>query len=152
MTAEETERNRWIYEQHVLSYRTQQDIADELGLVQSTVAEIIAREKAKRPQLSVDEYRQRTIAMLEHIHGKTMELAEMEGAPVTSGKDGLIVHDEDGSVVRDYSLRLAALKEARAAGDAIAKRLGLDAPARTQVEHSGNVRYEIGGLDADDLT
>jgi hypothetical protein len=53
-------------------------------------------------------------------------------------------------VVRDYSGRLNALKTAAMIDAQMAKRFGLDAPEKREL--SGQVRYEIVGVDDDDLT
>jgi hypothetical protein len=89
------------------------------------------------------------------LHWRTqraaLELAEMRGAPVTAGKDGDVVLDpEDATVVRDYSLRLAALEQARKADVEIRKLHGLD--AATKVDVTGAVRYEVAGVDISKLS
>ncbi len=53
------------------------------------------------------------------------------------------------AIVRDYAGRLRALDMALKADDTMAKRLGLDAASK--VESTATVKYEIVGVDPEDL-
>src|SRR6266704_91489 len=85
------------------------------------------------------------------IQRRALDLAEMDGAPVTAGKDGdLVVDPKTGQHVRDYSLRLQAFEAARKSDVEIRKLYGLDAASKTEV--SGSVRYEVASVDLDALS
>lgn len=124
----------------------QEDIAEQFGLSQPRVSEIICNARARVRPDDRQALIEREMAFLDELRREAMEIAGQKPAPVTAGKDGEVVTDpETGEVVRDHSGRLAAMARAQATSADLRKLLGLDAPARTEV--SGGVRYEIVGVD-----
>jgi hypothetical protein len=145
------ERNAEIYRRYTVFKRTQSEIAEEFGLSQPRVAVIIGEFRKSLPPIDVEKIRQQQIDLYEEIQRQALEIAALKGAPVTSGKDGDVVRDPDGNeVVRDYAGRIAALNLARATSAELRKLIGADAASKTEV--SGAVRYEIVGVDTNDLT
>lgn len=143
-------RNQEIFRRVKVYGWTQQRTADEYGITQQTVSEIVlAMEKRNLPDAA--ELRKASYERLIEIQARQLEISLLKGAPVTAGKDGDVVIDpETGAVVRDYGGILKALADAVRTDSELAKRFGLDAAQK--VETKQTVRYEIAGLDSEDLT
>lgn len=140
-----------IYRDHCFGM-TQMAIAEKYGISQPRVSQILKEAKSRVVLPDLADIRHQ--AMTRHLDTmrRALELADMNGAPVTAGKDGTVVYDPaDGSVVRDYAGRVAALKLALDADKELRKLMGADAATKTEV--SGGVRYEVVGVDVtEDLT
>lgn len=144
-------RNGEVYHRYTVRMQSQEKIAEELDLSQQRVSQIIREVQDALDPVDKGKLISASLELISYVKNSAIELAEMAGAPVAVGKDGETQIDpETGEVVRDYSLRLNALKAALAADDVMAKRLGLDAATKTEV--SGQVRYEIVGVDLTDLS
>lgn len=131
---------------------TYQQIADELGYshkrdaqkaVQRAIREIIHGPAEQLLTLYMDR--------LEDLFTKAMEIADEEYVVVSHGKVVTMRDPETGEEkpVKDNAPKLAAFREARAALADVRKMTGLDQP--TQVQVSGGVRYEVVGVNPDDL-
>lgn len=147
-----TEREHEIYQLTVVNRLTQRRIAERMGISQERVSQILTQARAKLPPVDLQAVRQESLALHRRTQELALELAEMPGAPVTSGKDGDIVYEiVDGQqvAVRDYSLRLAALETARKADVEMRKLHGVDAPGKTEI--SGSVNYTVANIDLDAL-
>lgn len=146
-----SEREAEVYRLTVVNRLTQREIAERIGVHQTTVGKILADARAKLPPVDLAAIRAEALALHEDVIRKAYALAELRGAPVTAGKDGDVVRDpEDNSVVRDYGGRMAALALALKADEQRRKLLGADAATKTEV--TGSVRYEVVGVDTEDLT
>lgn len=150
MRARHEGRNGEVWHRYAVRMQSQERIAEDLGISQVRVSQIIAEVRALIPPVDRQQMVSASLELIAHVKDQALELVDMAGAPVFVGKDGQIAYDENGNVVRDYSMRINALKTALAADDVMAKRLGLD--AATKVESSGTVRYEIVGVNMDDLS
>lgn len=128
--------------------KTQYQIADLLSLDQSTVSDdlrIHADSMTPQSRETAVKRHEETIAW---AVDQLRELAAMDGAPVTAGKDGNVVRDPEridprtgkNVVVRDYTGRFTAIRELRGYLDREAKLLGLN--AADKVEVSGNVTVD----------
>lgn len=146
-----TEREAEIYRLKHVNRLTQSQIAERMGLSQQHISAILAQARAKLPPIDLDAIRQQSMGLLEDVIRRAYLLAEMNGAPVTAGKDGGVVYDpEDSSVVRDYAGRMNALNLALKADAELRKLTGADAASKTEV--TGSVRYEVIGVNTEDLT
>jgi predicted DNA-binding protein (UPF0251 family) len=145
-----SEEQAEVYRLTVVNRLTQREIASRMDLSQQRVSQILADARAKLPPVDLEAIRRESLELHLKTQRFALELAEMRGAPVTAGKDGDIVRDDDGSMVRDYSLRLAALEQARKADVEIRKLHGLDAAQKVDV--TGAVRYEVAGVDISKLS
>jgi transcriptional regulator with XRE-family HTH domain len=145
-----SEEQAEVYRLTVVNRLTQREIASRMDLSQQRVSQILADARAKLPPVDLEAIRRESLELHLKTQRAALELAEMRGAPVTAGKDGDIVRDDDGSMVRDYSLRLAALEQARKADVEIRKLHGLDAAQKVDV--TGAVRYEVAGVDISKLS
>lgn len=146
-----TNREAEVYRLTVVNQLTQDQIGERLGISQQTVSEHLANARANLPPVDYDALRRQSMELHLDTMRAALELAEMEGAPVTSGKDGGVVYDPvNGTVVRDYAGRINARRLALEADKELRKLMGLD--SATKQEISGSVRYEIAGVDLDALS
>lgn len=110
-------------------------IAEKHGISQQRVSQILAENRRQTDSITVADHRAQMLDRITAYRRSLAELAEMEGAPVTAGKDGQVVTDpETEQVVRDYSLRLNATKELRALDERLAKLVGADEPAKLRTD------------------
>ncbi|MGW5616264.1 hypothetical protein [Streptomyces sp. NPDC003877] len=85
-------------------------------------------------------------AQLDDMFVHAMEVLERNHVMVSHGR---VVTDDTGNPLLDDGPKLAALREMRAIRESYRKLLGVDQPAK--VEHSGGVKYELVGVDPQDL-
>jgi len=85
-------------------------------------------------------------ALLDDQFVSAMEILERDHVVVSHGK---VIKDDDGNPLLDDGPKLAALREMRAIRESYRKLLGVDQP--TQVAVSGSVKYEVVGVDPEDL-
>jgi len=131
-------RNGLIWRQHIIDGRTQEDVAHEHRISQQRVSEIIAQVRSTIPDRNREELVQDSLEVLRELQTTAVELMRMVGAPVTAGKDGDVLYDpEDQSVVRDYSLRLNALKGVLSVNESVRRLVGLDAAKGLDVSVTG---------------
>lgn len=87
-------------------------------------------------------------ARLDDLYATALEILERDHVMVSHGK---VIYDESsGEPMLDDAPRLAALRELRAIRESYRKLHGLDAARK--VDLSGGVRYELVGVDPDELT
>lgn len=131
-------RNGLIWRQCIIDGRTQEDVAEEHGVSQQRISEILGQVRKTIPEQNREEMIQDTLEVLQELHRTAIELMRAAGAPVTAGKDGSVVYDpETNQVVRDYSLRLNALKGALSVSESMRRLVGLDAVKGLDVNLSG---------------
>jgi hypothetical protein len=147
---DDEERDWRIYLAYTAGRKTQLAISREFNIGQQRVSQIIASVRASLPVDTVEEMREKSLRLYDELIRKALEIVDLTPAPVFVGKDGAIAYDEDGSVVRDYSGRLNAMQVAAKMDAELRKLHGLD--AATKVEQSGSVRFEIVGVDTEDLS
>lgn len=150
-TPEIEARNEKIFEAWSIWSKTNRQIAEEFGISQQRVSQIIRKWRDDHPVVR-DELASQSITMLNELRRRQFALAEQikAGAPVAVGKDGNKLYEDDGTAVRDYSGYLKALAEVRLTDAQIAKRMGLDAPDR--LETTATVRYQVEGIEPGALT
>lgn len=145
-----TERQREAYRLASIYRMPQREIAEKMGITQQSVSELIRVARAKMPAVDHTELRRGLLDMHEEVIRRALSLAELEGAPVTVGKDGDILREPDsGEVVRDYAGRVAAYNLALKAAAELRKLEGLDAAAKMEI--GATVRYEVVGVDTEML-
>lgn len=101
------------------------------AVLQSAGAELIAAEAAQLDDLFVS----------------ALEVLDRDHVVVSHGK---VVTGGDGKPLLDDGPKLAAIREMRMIRESYRKLLGVDQP--TQVAVSGAVRYEVVGVNPEDLT
>lgn len=128
-------RNVDIWQDYATGRFTQAQLGEKYGLTQERISAIIREQRPTIPEAELEQRRQRAVADLDAIRASFEELAEKDGVPVTAGKDGAIVIDpETGKPVREWTLRIHALHQLRQTTESERKLLGLDAPARAEVQ------------------
>lgn len=145
-----TEREADVYRLTVVNRLTQTEIGKRLGITQPAVSVILKAARAKIPPPDLNAIRQEAAERHLDVIRRAAELMEMEGAPVTAGKDGGVVYDpESGVVVRDYAGRVQAAKLLLEADRELRKLFGVDAATRQEI--TGGVRHELVGVDPGEL-
>jgi DNA-binding transcriptional regulator YbjK len=145
-------RNGRIWQMTIMG-KTQEAIAEELGIDQSTVSRAIAAVRASIPEVDKAQAFQRELDFLDQLRAMSVEIANMPAAPVTAGKDGDVVLDpETGAVVRDYGGKLAAMDRAVKMHERYAKLLGLEAPTKVDMTVQEQVQQAAQAAAADALT
>jgi DNA-binding transcriptional regulator LsrR (DeoR family) len=121
--------------------KTQEALAQEHGISQARVSQIIRKVRDSIPELDRAEEVQRSLDLLHQLRQGALEIWDGAAAPVTAGKDGDLVQDPDTlEYVRDHGGRLAALTTALKVDGEIRKLLGLDAAQK--VDLSVNAQAE----------
>ncbi|MEU9792893.1 helix-turn-helix domain-containing protein [Streptomyces sparsogenes] len=125
-----------------LSYRA---IAAELGVDLHTAHNAVKRALAAIVQEPAEDVRRMELERLDALYEAAMGVLEREHVTVSQGK---IIYQGDEPLLDDGPVlqaidRLLRIQERRA------KLLGLDAATKTQV--SGGVRYELVGIDPEQL-
>jgi hypothetical protein len=144
-------RNGEIWRAYTIYQKTQEAIAQEFGISQARVSQIVREVRASIPENDREEMRQESLELYREMTRRALEIADLVPAPLVAGKDGEPVIDpETHKPVRDYTGRLRAMETALKFDLERRKLMGLD--SATKVETSGAVRFEIVGVDVDDLT
>ncbi|WP_413102228.1 helix-turn-helix domain-containing protein [Streptomyces sp. Inha503] len=125
-----------------MTYRT---IAAELGMDVHSVHDAVKRALKEIVQEPAEDVRRMELERLDFLYEKAIEVLEREHVTVSQGK---IIYQGDAPLLDDGPVlqaidRLLRIQERRA------KLLGLDAATKTQV--SGGVRYELVGIDPEQL-
>lgn len=146
--------------------RTWQQIAVELGYGSGGAAarDITRAREAALAEMrdTIEEWRTRELARLETLYDAAVEVLGRfhvhvsggtivrEGEPVLDDEGRPVIAEGVGAPLLDDSPVLAAIDRLVRISESIRKLKGLDAP--TKVETTGTVRYEIVGVDPQDLT
>jgi hypothetical protein len=126
---------------------TLQQIADELGFSHKANArQAIQRALKDIVQGPAEQLLAIHMARLETLYAAAVDVLEAEHVVVSHGR---IVHGDNGQPLTDSGPKLAAIREARATLDSFWTLTGMKKPAK--VEHSGGVKYELIGVDPQDL-
>lgn len=131
---------------------TYQKIADELGFGDKSGAQKACR---RAIQDIVQGPAEKLLAIhmerLETLYEAAMEVLETDHVVVSHGKVITMPDPETGEEkpLKDNGPKLAAIREARSTLDSFWTLTGMKKPAK--VEHSGGVKYEIVGVDPEQL-
>lgn len=148
-----SEREAEIYKLRVVNRWTEAKIGAKFEVSPQRISQILSEIKKKMPPPDLADIRMEALALHNEVIARAWELVELEGAPVTVGAYGNILRepsdDGNGAIVRDFSGRIAALRTALEADKERRKLLGLDAATKAEVAQT--VRYEVAGVDMEDL-
>lgn len=159
-------RNGEIWRRVTIYRWTHERAAEHFGISRQRVDQIVKAVRDELKPLLAEEMVQQSNEFLADLQQRALDIADMTPAPVTVGKDGNVLYDdvldengnpvldEDGlpkrAIVRDFSGRLAAIMTAKNIDAEIRKLHGLNAPEKREI--TGALRYEIVGVDDEDLT
>lgn len=116
---------------------TQEALAEKFEISQQRVSQIIREVRDSiDPEERADLVKQET-DFLRAAREEVMALWDAEAAPMVAGPRAEIVRDENDNVVRDHSGRLAALARAESLTARLHRVLGLDAPAKVDLNLAG---------------
>lgn len=133
------DRNEEIYRRYCKG-ETQPALGRAFGLSQPQISLIIKNIREAAGPVDLEARRAAMLAQLDEGRRLAWELAAMEGAPVTAGKDGRVVVDpETKQPVRDYGGRVNALKLMTTLMERETRLLGLDAPVRADLTVHGEM-------------
>ncbi len=125
-------RNGRIWRRYCQGH-TQEAIAAEFNLDQSRISQIISEVRQSIPEFDRSKLVQREVDFLDQARQTFMELADQPLPPAFDTKGNALRDPATKQLVRDASGRVAALKAAMETGDRLAKLLGLNAPAKTEL-------------------
>lgn len=132
-TGSDEERNQRIWEDYCSGWK-QWQLAKEWNLSEARISQIISSVREALPKTTREDLIRRESAFLDQVRQRAIQLTEQMPAPVTAGKDGLVVRDpETGEIVRDYTGVMAGFKLALDAHSRFARMLGLDQPGEINV-------------------
>ena len=144
------QRDAEIYRQYVRG-RSQSALGAQYNMTQQGISDVIKRVRSSIPKHDRSAMVTDSLQLLGEVRARALEVADMQGVPVCVGKDGQILYDPiTKEVARDYTGRLRALALALQTDAAVAKRMGLDAPAEVTID--ATVKYEVVGVETDKLT
>lgn len=125
------------------SGRTQEWIAEQHGISQSRVSQILDEVREVLPADARADWRVIALETLGHLHAEMLELVDAEAPPVFF-EDTALTHD--GEVVRDHSGRVAAVDRVLKVQDRAAKLLGLDAATKMEASVTVDTSAEVAAL------
>lgn len=152
MAARNGERDAEIFRRRCAGERPV-DLAREYGLSVGRIAEIVIKERGKVPRVTVEDWRTELAVQLDHLRAQLQRIVDANpGLDVTV----LDLPERDGEAQEpqiitnlDYSAQIAAARALVQVHHRLCKLLGLDQPL--QIQSSGTVRYELVGVDVDDV-
>lgn len=135
--------------------KTQLTLAEEFGLSNQRISQIVAAARAECTDPELSTARQEHLEVQRMLQRTAVEIMEMDLPPAYS--NGRPIIDEDGRIVRDPAGRLAALDRVQKVQDRISRILGLDAPVKAEVTIDATrataeaaadaLAYVMGGID-----
>lgn len=123
-------RNGQIYRGYILG-TTQEELADQFGLSQPQVSDIIARVRASIPEEDLAAARSDHLDVLRTLSKVAADI--MVTGPTPAYSNGRPMVNDDGSPVMDHSTQLQALDRIVKITERVSKVLGLDAPVKADV-------------------
>lgn len=134
------------------------EIARRAGVSVRRVGQIRTMQRARLSVQDRAELRAEIAAQSAFVTARMMDIVASPGAPIVktvgSGEGSTLAYvtepDDPSAVARDVSGPIQAAKVVVQTHRSMATLFGLDAP--TKVETGGTVRYEIVGVDPEDLT
>lgn len=130
------ERDEEIWYKHIRG-QSRSILAREYGVSHQAISQAIARHRATIPPHVKEEFVQGELDLARRLRNEMLALADMNGIPVTAGKDGnFVVDPETGQVARDYGGRIAAHRAALGWTERLARLTGADAPTQINLTAS----------------
>lgn len=111
--------------------KTQDTLAEEYSLSQQRISQIISACRAECVDPELSTARKEHLEVMRMLQKTAVDIMEMPLPPAYS--NGRPMLDDDGTMVRDVSARLAALDRVAKQQERLAKVLGLDAAVKAEV-------------------
>lgn len=122
------------------------EIATELGIHKSQAIRAVQRAVRAVVKDAGEEVLKLHLSRMEYLYEKAVEVIEADHVIVSHGK---VVCDADGNPLRDHAPVLAAINAGRQCLESVQTLIGIKKPAK--VEHSGGVKYELVGVNPEDV-
>ncbi|NGO68531.1 hypothetical protein [Streptomyces boncukensis] len=127
--------------------RTYRQIAAELGYADPGNAwRAVQRALTAIVREPAEELRAVEAARLDDLYVAALEVLERDHPTVSHGK---VIYDDNGDPIPDDGPKIQAIRELRAIRESFRRLEGLDAATKTEI--SGGVRYELVGIDPEEL-
>jgi DNA-binding transcriptional MerR regulator len=127
---------------------TLQQIADHLGYQDRTAVRRGIQQALKAiVKAPAEKLLQQEATRLDSLYEEALEILQRDHVMVSHGR---VVYGDDGQPLRDDGPKLQAIDRLVKVRESYRKLLGLDQPTKVQV--SGGVKYEVVGVDPEDLT
>jgi hypothetical protein len=128
---------------------TQEDIALEFDISQTTVSQVITAVADSVPETERRQLIAQEVDFFRQTRFEVMKLWDAKPTPVTAGKDGEVVRDPaTGEVVYDHSGRLAALDRAIRISERMHKLTGLESALKLDVNANEVVAARVAAEEA----
>jgi hypothetical protein len=152
MAAKNVARDQAIFRDYALGASVPV-LAMAHSLTENRVYQIIAAQRALVPHRTADDLRMDLTVQLNELRAAAHEIALSGPLPVHAPKSAVLVPEGSEDILTpvigaDYSGQLTAMRTIERIAQRIAKMYGLDTE---KVETSGTVRYELVGVDTDEL-
>jgi hypothetical protein len=145
-TEEDQERRAEVMRQRRRG-QTFEAIGEQLGITKQRAHQLYWDTLKDIPRQETDLHRAEQAERLDEMLRKAYEVLEKRHITVSNGK---VIYLDDGPM-EDDAPTLMAIKTILQIEERRAKLLGLDTPVKQQVEVDGSLRYEIVGVDLDQL-
>lgn len=131
---------------------TYQEIATQLEITKWAAIRAVQRAVRAVVQGPGEEVLKLHIDRLEYLYSAALDILETDHVVVSHGKVITMPDPETGEEkpLIDSGPKLAAIREARASLESFRRLTGLDQPSKVNL--SGGVKYEVVGIDPEDLT
>lgn len=151
-TIEAAEQDAEIARLYAEGSHSFQEIADQLGISKWAAIRGYRRAVREVVQAAGKEALSVQIDRMEYLFAKAVEVLESDHVVVSHGKVITMADPATGEEkpLKDHAPALAAIREARQCLEAFQSLTGMKQP--TKIEHSGGVKYEVVGVNPDDLT
>ena len=126
-----------------LNYR---EIGDRFGITRQAAMRAVQRAVREAVQEAGEAALRVHLDRMEWLFEKAVEVIEADHIVVSHGR---IVKDDDGNPLQDHAPVLSAINSARQCLESVQTLTGMKQP--TKIEHSGGVKYEVVGVDPQDL-
>jgi hypothetical protein len=145
MVSRNPERDREIFRAFCLGEQVDV-LAERHALTVSRIRQVVAVQRGRLPGMSAAETREELKVQLDDLRRQLHAI--VDSPPAIAERE----YDDEGRVTAvklDHSGRIAAARQIVAVQNRMAKMLGLDSPE--QVEATTTVRYELVGVDPEEL-
>lgn len=152
MASKNIARDQAIFREHALGASVS-SLSAQYGMTETRIYGILAAQRALVPTRTASDLRQDLTVQLNELRAAAHEIALSGPLPVHAPKSAVLIPEDSDDILTpvigaDYSGQLTAMRTVERIAQRLAKMYGLDTE---KVETSGTVRYELVGVDTDEL-